>query len=324
MSSIFDYLTSSAVSLTVSGNTGISPFFTLFLIGVIEKSDPELLHMDGWIEKVLSSWIAIIILGILTGLEFLGKCIPVLDEAIDSIEVFVVPVLSIFGSLGTLGLLDAAQAAAAGDRRLLVADGVLWFVKVVLVLTGIVLALCIHLFKMLIRLIGLTCCAGCCQPCITVVEISCVLCGVLLAIFIRQLAIITCIILLGAAGFAIYKKFFENKEDDTPQTHTTAPNMDINATTTTDNNKPNTPTSTQATSPNQNNNAPTDVENQVEIPVIVIPSTIDTAESNGSELPPPIPPPSSNPDYIEVQLSTSQEEDRNDNNNKNKKESKDN
>ena len=64
MGSVFDYVTSSAVSLTVSGNTGISPFLTLFLLGVIERSDPELLQMDGWIEKVLSSWISIVILGI--------------------------------------------------------------------------------------------------------------------------------------------------------------------------------------------------------------------------------------------------------------------
>ena len=61
MGSALDYLTSSAVSLTISGNTGISPFLTLLLLGIIEKSDPTLLKMDGWIEPVLSSWFSIVV-----------------------------------------------------------------------------------------------------------------------------------------------------------------------------------------------------------------------------------------------------------------------
>ena len=63
----FDYVTSSAVSLTVSGNTGISPFLTLLLLGIIEKADPELLNMDGFIEKILSSWVSIAVLVVLAG-----------------------------------------------------------------------------------------------------------------------------------------------------------------------------------------------------------------------------------------------------------------
>ena len=62
-----DYLSSSAVSLTVAGNTGISPFLTLLLLGVVERADPDLLNMDGFIEKVLSSWIGISVLSVLTG-----------------------------------------------------------------------------------------------------------------------------------------------------------------------------------------------------------------------------------------------------------------
>jgi hypothetical protein len=64
-----DYLSSSAVSLTVSGNTGISPFLTLLLLGIIEKSDPELLNMDGFIEKMLSSWVGLGVLSVLTGYD---------------------------------------------------------------------------------------------------------------------------------------------------------------------------------------------------------------------------------------------------------------
>ena len=62
-----DYLSSSAVSLTVAGNTGISPFLTLLLLGIVERADPELLNMDGFIEKILSGWIGISVLAVLTG-----------------------------------------------------------------------------------------------------------------------------------------------------------------------------------------------------------------------------------------------------------------
>merc|ERR1712023_583405 len=115
MGEILDYLTSSAVSLTVSGNTGISPFLTLFLLGITERSDPTLLNMDSTMEEILASVPAIGLLGLLTILEFVGKCVPVIDEMIDSVEVFIVPVLSILGSLGTLGLLDLAAEAAGID-----------------------------------------------------------------------------------------------------------------------------------------------------------------------------------------------------------------
>lgn len=70
------------------------------------------------------------------------------------------------------------------------------------------------------RLIGLTCCMGICQPCITVVEVSMVCGGVLLAVFIRQIAIFTCVALLMAAVYAIYKKFIQkdkNSDDDENQ-----------------------------------------------------------------------------------------------------------
>jgi len=213
---VFDWLTSTALSLTVSGNTGISPFLTLLLLGCIERSDPTLLNMDGWIEALLSSWISIIVLAILTLLEFIGKCVPVVDEIIDSVEVFVVPVLSIFSSLGTMGVLDLAAESVSGDRRHLgsTSDSLLMFFKVVLVIVGIVLALAIHFFKMLIRMIGLASCAGCCQPCITITEICIVVSGVLLAIFIRQIAIVTLILLLAAAGYAVKKKFFDKDENE--------------------------------------------------------------------------------------------------------------
>jgi len=104
----FDYISSSALSLVVSGNTGISPFLTLFVLGVTEMSNPELLNMGQTMEVALASWWSIGILGLLTLGETIGKCIPAIDELIDSAEVFVVPVISVLASLATMGLLPSA------------------------------------------------------------------------------------------------------------------------------------------------------------------------------------------------------------------------
>lgn len=76
----FDWLSTTALSFIFSGNTGVSPFLSLFLIGIIERTSPDLLSMDGTIEWILSSWFTIILWGILMVVEFVAKCIPVLDE----------------------------------------------------------------------------------------------------------------------------------------------------------------------------------------------------------------------------------------------------
>ena len=78
-----DYLTTTALSMTVSGNTGVAPFTTLFITGFIERMDPDLLAMEGWTEKVLASWWSLAVFGVLTVLEFIGKCVPIIDEIID-------------------------------------------------------------------------------------------------------------------------------------------------------------------------------------------------------------------------------------------------
>merc|ERR1719464_812052 len=59
-------------------------------------------------EVALASWWSIGILGLLTLGETIGKCIPAIDELIDSAEVFVVPVISVLASLATMGLLPSA------------------------------------------------------------------------------------------------------------------------------------------------------------------------------------------------------------------------
>jgi Domain of unknown function (DUF4126) len=161
---LLNWLSTIAVSWTVSGNTGVCPFLSLFLVGVMEKIDPTLLNMDGTIENILSSWLSIVVLGIMTVLEFVGKCIPVVDAVIDSAMTFVVPIFSILGSLSTFGLFHLAAAAESdaatsdgsgnGRRELSIASGALVVLQICILVVGVALALSMHAVKMLVRLMG--------------------------------------------------------------------------------------------------------------------------------------------------------------------------
>lgn len=216
------YVATSALSLTLSGNTGVAPFLTLFVVGVIEKSDPTLLYMDGWVEKVIASWPGLVVFGILTVLEFVGKCVPVVDEIIDSAMAFVVPIFSVMGSLASHGLFTAPASASEGphesdngdgSRRRLEGgeenngNGFLIFLQVILSTIGIFLALLVHLCKMLLRLMG----EGCCTCCITISEITWVLVSVTICIFIVPIAIGAAILLGIAAGFG-FKSWWEKRQ----------------------------------------------------------------------------------------------------------------
>lgn len=242
---IFDYISSAAVSLTMAGNTGISPFLTLFLLGAIEMAQPELLNMGPTMELVLASWWSVGVLGALTIAEMIGKCIPAVDEVIDSAEVFVVPAISIFATLATMGMFPVPEGSQAdaglgqnidvggifagsgedGNRYLqdeldpyqdenTFSEGFMTFTTIVLVGIGMGLALSIHLFKMCIRVSSLMCSGGCCQPGITIVEYVVVVFGVILAILAPVIAIFASIAFMVAAGYIIRKKCCNKNKDN--------------------------------------------------------------------------------------------------------------
>ena len=256
-----------STSFTVAGNIGISPFLTLFLLGIIERYDETLLNMNSGMENLLSSVTGLGFLGLLTIGEFIGKCIPIVDEMIDSVEIFIVPALSVLGSLATMGLLEIAWLESdegpnedddlfallgavgnmtgtadtdgeGGDGRMLfvstmlrgtaesakrylqdatgtqssedttgeqIADTALTALKVVVIIIGIVLALCVHLFKMIVRLFG----EGCCTGCITIVEVTFVVLCLTVAIFIEQVSIIIAVIIVCVAIYIIKKNCFD-------------------------------------------------------------------------------------------------------------------
>lgn len=240
---IYEYISSAAVSLTMAGNTGISPFLTLLLLGVIEMIKPEMLNMGDTMEMLLSSWWSIAVLGVLAIVEMVGKCIPAVDEVIDSAQVFVVPAISVLSTLATMGMLPGSDdyqedaglgqtinvtgmfAGGDGLRNLQeeldpdmdpnsFSEGFMTFTKVSLVIFGIGLALAVHLFKMLVRVSSLTCTGGCCHPFITVLEYVVVIVGVILAFLVPVFAIVACIVFMVAAGYVIRVKCCKKEESE--------------------------------------------------------------------------------------------------------------
>jgi Domain of unknown function (DUF4126) len=190
------------------------------------------LNMNETIQTILASWPALIILGILTVLEFVAKCVPIIDEIVDSVLVFVVPLMSILGSLSTFGILTAVSNGYenlstgddTGDRSLqydasssstsAFGGFFLMFLQVVLVVVGIGLSVLIHLFKMLIRLLG----EGCLTNCLTVLETLWIVSTILLAIYIRPIAIGVACILMCAGAFSFKRRILDKlgKEEDDP------------------------------------------------------------------------------------------------------------
>ncbi|EJK63347.1 hypothetical protein THAOC_15997 [Thalassiosira oceanica] len=149
-----------AFALTLNGSAGLSPFLCMLLLGIASRASPDDLPLGDTMAEVLGSIPALGFWAVMTILEYVGKCVPVLDQVVDSIEVFVVPVLSALGSLAAFGSFDHGDGSAednggnndGGDerrrgRRLGATSGVAVFFRVVLVLFGSMLALSMHFFK---------------------------------------------------------------------------------------------------------------------------------------------------------------------------------
>ena len=188
-----------------------APFLTLFLVGSIEKARPDLLAMGETMESIVASWPGLILLGILSVLELVSKCVPVIDEVVDSFMVWIVPFMSILGTLSTMGLVSMDAAAADGDedgrRQLSVASGAILFLQIILIIFGICLALSMHLTKMFVRMIGV----GWLTGILTFVEISWTITTVTMAIFIQQIAIFLAIIMIGAATVVVKRKWWDKR-----------------------------------------------------------------------------------------------------------------
>lgn len=93
MNHVTTVVANTSFALTLSGNSGISPFLTMLLIGVAGKIQPEYLNLDDTMNKIMTSWPSLCFWSIMTLLETIGKCVPVIDQMMDSAEAFIVPIL---------------------------------------------------------------------------------------------------------------------------------------------------------------------------------------------------------------------------------------
>jgi len=229
------YISASALSVTLGGNSGVAPFLTLFIVGIIERVDPNLLNMEEWVSKAVASWPSVAVLGALTIVEFVAKCVPCVDAVYESSMAFVAPVLSVFGSFSAFGLFNAVPEEQSRTlhaeynynmtdaylyyenieefnehRRLAEKSGWLVFLQVMLCSVGVIVAILVHLFKLLMRVIG----EGCCTCCITSVEYTWTVTSVIITILIVPVAIGTAAILIVAAGVGFKKKFLDKRVEE--------------------------------------------------------------------------------------------------------------
>jgi hypothetical protein len=93
MSKVIKYVANTAFSLTLAGNSDISPFLTMALIGLAGKIQPEYLNLDDTMKWIMTSWPSLCFWCAMTVLETVGKCVPIIDQIMDTAAAFVVPVL---------------------------------------------------------------------------------------------------------------------------------------------------------------------------------------------------------------------------------------
>lgn len=197
---IIEDATASAVSLVVSGNTGVTAFLTLLLVGIIERNDPDILQMDERLENLLASNIGIGVLAVATLLEFVSMCVPIVDEMVDGAMTFLIPFISAVASMSTFGLFSSGGDDEEGERMLEQRMSVGPF-QIFLILIGIGLALSLHFFKMIVRLFG----EGWATGCLTILESIWTIGSIFLVIFIQPIAILIAIVLLVVAAYAVYR-----------------------------------------------------------------------------------------------------------------------
>lgn len=80
-----------------------------------------------------------------------------------------------------------------------------------------VLIMLMHFFKIILRVSSLLCSGGCCQPCITVLEVVCVCFAIVSAMLWPIFAIFALLDILAIAGFVVGVEYC-HKEDGDRQT----------------------------------------------------------------------------------------------------------
>jgi hypothetical protein len=230
MNSISDLISSASITTTIAGNIGVSPFLTMLLIGIIDQSlknnkdDVQNLVPED-LQSFISSYGAISFWSIMSILEMVGKCIPVVDEMVDSAEVFIVPVMSILGTLSTFGLYDQGNNFDNNNNRRTrmlnneggnidnlgssVTTAAIRVVQSLVVILGVGLAISIHFLKMLIRMIGV----GWATQALTIVEIVFCVATVCISVFVQKFAIFMAVVFIVMMVFSMRKQWKKYKDE---------------------------------------------------------------------------------------------------------------
>eukprot|EP00173_Palmaria_palmata_P001155 Plantae.Rhodophyta-Palmaria_palmata.ctg16171.p1 GENE.Plantae.Rhodophyta-Palmaria_palmata.ctg16171~~Plantae.Rhodophyta-Palmaria_palmata.ctg16171.p1 ORF type:complete len:220 (-),score=40.84 Plantae.Rhodophyta-Palmaria_palmata.ctg16171:43-669(-) len=127
---------------------------------------------------------------------------------VDSVMTFIVPFLSVIGSVSTFGLFPDADQSSVGERQLSFGSNSLLAFQVFLAAVGVVIALTLHFFKMLVRLLG----EGWLTGCLAILEDMWTICTVCMAIFIKPVSIVFAIVICLTAIYAIQRLYKKRKE----------------------------------------------------------------------------------------------------------------
>lgn len=214
---IFSSLKILALSFTVSGNSGISPFLTLLTLLAVNRVNPYFLNMKDYLQPVAEHWLTLLTMTGLTFIELIAKCIPCIDELVDSIVLFIIPFVSVASTLCTFGMYSESNESTENIsnyereyyynniddnvqnfynenryqnlryRQLTVDFNVsaLVIIQIISIILGIGLSICLHLFKMVVRLMG----EGCLTCSITILEYIFVIFTLITTIWMHEVAL---------------------------------------------------------------------------------------------------------------------------------------
>jgi hypothetical protein len=167
--------------LGLSSAAGLNAYVPLLAIGILGRMG--IVHLDGPY-ALLSTWTALIVLGVLAVIDFVGDKVPAVDHAMHAVGVVVAPVAGaiVFGSqTHAIGNVPAALSLAAG---LVVAGG-------------------FHATRAAVRPVSTAATGGIANPILSLIEDATAVVLSILAVFIPVLAVVFLLILV----FMLYRSW---------------------------------------------------------------------------------------------------------------------
>jgi hypothetical protein len=171
-----------AMGLSLAACAGLRAFLPLFVVGVAGKFDLlPLLRSFEWLE----SWPALTVFGVAVVAELLGDKFPVVDNALDVIQVFVKPAAGVILMTCVLTELSPLQAAVLG------------------LIAGSSAAGAVHVTKAKLRLASTATTAGIGNPFLSLLEDAGALLGSVSALVVPVVMILLLILAVILAWMAI-------------------------------------------------------------------------------------------------------------------------